>query len=54
MNTPILIIKIIIRSVRWLFKTKFSQWNLIFVFACYTWADHLNPGLIFFPGNYNM
>jgi len=20
----------------------------------YTWADHLIPGLIFFPGNYNM
>jgi len=19
-----------------------------------TWADHLIPGLIFFPGNYNM
>ena len=19
----------------------------------YTWADHLIPGLIFFPGNYN-
>ena len=28
-------------------KTKFYK-------GPHTWADHLIPGLIFFPGNYNM